>query len=194
MKTKFDIDDLYPTLEKIETTIGSNGYPSRLQYAYYCDSKKEMEEIIEKLKSDGEIVEELFIHKKNGWSLWNRQITQHDLIDFTIRKESEWYIQLDMNQTEEDIKEEIKFELIGDDEDYIEEVGVEKVNEIVEDFYSNLEHYKDKGEVHIFYSPERENNIEYIITDDCTGYHDGDVTTYQMAFTVYEKDEEDEEW
>ncbi len=193
MKTKFNIDDLYPNLEKIETTIGSNGYPKKLQYAYYCDSKKEMKEIIEDLKSDGENVEELFIHKKNGWSLWVRENTPHFLIDLSRAKESDWYIILNMNQSEKEIKEDIKTELIGEDKDYCEEIGKEKIEEIVDSFYSELSSLKDKGEVYVFYSPEQENQVNYIITEDCTGYHDGDVTTYQMAFTVYEKSEDEEE-
>ena len=64
MKTRFDLEDIYPQLTRVETTTGNNGYPQSLQYAYYCDNKKEMKEVIEHLKSQGQEIEELFIRKK----------------------------------------------------------------------------------------------------------------------------------
>lgn len=193
MKTRFDLTDLYPSLKRVETTIGRNGYPQKLQYAYYCDSKEEMKHIVEELKSEGENVEELFIHKKNGWNLWCREILIHDCINLGLVGDSDSAIYLDMDKEEEEIKEDIFLSLIGDDEDFIADVGREFCDKKVDSFYSDIKNYKNKGEVVVFYDANNEDYVEYVITDDTSGYHDGDVTTYQMAFTVYEKNEEGDE-
>lgn len=194
MKTRFDINDIYPGLTRVETTVGTNGYPMHLQYAYYCDSRKEMAEIIEDLRNDGHEVEELFLRRRNGQQLWNRGLSNHKFVELDRAGQHDWTIPLNMDDSEEDIKLSIFDCLIGDDEDYIEELGEEAIL-IVEDFYSDIQRFKDKGFITVFYDPNNGNynRVDYVITDDCTGYHDGDVTSYQMAFTVYKKEDNDEE-
>jgi hypothetical protein len=193
MKTRFDLDDFYPELTRVETTVGNNGYPLHLQYAYYCDSKKETEEIIEDLRNHGHEVQELYLRRRNGHQLWNRELRDHSLIKLDRVGEYDWAITLDMNGDEEDIKSDILTYIIGEDLEYIDSLG-DEVNLIVEDFYSDIKRFKGKGFITVFYDPDNGNYnmVDYVITEDCTGYHDGDVTSYQMAFTVYEKEEDDE--
>lgn len=193
MKTRFDLDDIYPGLERVETTTGYNGYPSNLHWAFYSDSRKEMEEVIENLRNDGHEVNELFLNKKNGHQLWNRDYRNHFSIDLTLSNDSDWSLSLDIDESIEDIKNWLELCLIGDDEEYREALGEEEIERMVNDFYSQISHYKGKGEIHVFYDGNNDNSVDYVVTDDSTGYHDGDVTTYQMAFEVIEKEEDDEE-
>ena len=191
MKTRHDIDDIYPQLTRVETTIGTNGYPRGLEWAFYADSRKEMETIIEELESKGHEVEELFIRKRDGHSLWNRDRRNHVFIELDIAEDFDWTMSLDMDDSEEDIKQSIFDSLIGDGEDYIEDIGRKEADRRVNDFYDEVKYLKDRGGITVFYRPDYDNDIDYIITEDCTGYNDGDVTTYQMAFSVYEKENEE---
>lgn len=193
MKTRFDINDIYPDLNRVETTIGSNGYPTKLHWAFYSDNRTEMKEIIEDLRYHGHVVNELFIRKKNGHQLWNRDYINHFNIDLTFTGDSDWSLSLDMDESIEDIKGEIKLCLLGDDEDFLDSLGTEETDRVVDDFYNQISHYKDRGNINVFYDGNNGNYIDYVITDDSTGYHDGDVTTYQMAFEVIEKKDDEEE-
>ena len=193
MKTRFEINEIYPNLTRVETTVGINGYPSHLQYAYHCDSRKEMKEIIEDLRQHGHEVDELFLRKRNGQQLWSRELRDHFSIDLTLSNERDYTWSFNMDESEDVIKEDIKEMLYSGDEDIIEEKGYELVEKEINDFYSEISHRKGEGPIIVFYDPSNGNWVDYIITEDCTGYHDGDVTSYQMAFTVYEKDEDDEE-
>lgn len=191
MKTLFDLDEVYVNLEKVETTVGSNGYPSKLQWAYYCENRSEMEEIIEDLEYKGFEVEELFLSKKNGQQLWNRDRVPHRLVNLFHEDSQSYAIFIDTDSGEENIKLTIDSVLIGDDEEFREELGQDKIDEIVESFYKEIP--LNKGVIKVFYDPEQDNRVDYIITEESTGYHDGDVTSYQMAFSVLQKEEEDEQ-
>ena len=190
MKTKIDVQEVYPQLTRVETTIGTNGYPKGIQYAYYCDSRKEMEEVIEDLHYNGYEVVELMLRKRNGQQLWNRSLQHHSSVILDRTRDTDWTICLDMDDKEEDIKSLIFDCLIGDDEDYIKDIGLEEANRRVNNFYDEIKYLKDYGGITVFYQPDSDNDVDYIITEDSTGYHDGDVTTYQMAFSVIEEDEE----
>lgn len=185
-----DVDELYSQLTRVETTIGSNGYPKSLEYAYYCDNRTELKDIIEELEQEGYEITELFLRKRDGQMLWNREYRNHFSIDFEIVNDSDWCMSLDMSDSEERIKEDIDINLIGDDEDYREELGQEEIDRIVNSFYDDVKRYE--GDITVFYCPEHENDIDYVITDHCTGYHDGDVTSYQMAFSVELPEEEED--
>ena len=188
MKKKIDVDEIYPQLTRVETTTGSNGYPQNLSYVYYCDSRNEMKEIISELVAEGYEVNELFLRRRNGQQLWNRDNCIHNNVNLGHASEQDWYMHLDMNDTEENLRDTIFDFLIGDDEDYIEDIGRKEVKRRVDSFYDEISCCKGEGSTYIFYSPDQDNRVDYVITEDCTGYHDGDVTSYQMAFEVIEKD------
>lgn len=191
MKTKelnIDVGELYPQLTRVETTIGSNGYPKGLQFAYHCESRKEMAEIVEELTNSGHDVTELMLRKRNGQQLWNRDLQNHFSVDFETANDFDSCINLDMDNGEFHIKYDIEAVLIGDDEDHREELGQEKIDKIVDDFYEDVKYHI--GRIKVFYRPDYDNDVDYVITEDCTGYYDGDVTTYQMAFSVELPEEE----
>lgn len=186
-----DLDNDYPQLTRVETTMGTNGYPKSLEYAYYCDSREEMKSIIEDLENEGYEVTELYLRRRSGQQLWNREYRVHSLIELDLVRDSDYVMTLDMDREQEEIERDIFDSLIGDDEDYIEDIGREEADRRVDAFYESVEHLKDKGSITVFYRPDYDNSVDYIITKDCTGYYDGDVTTYQMAFSAEEKSDEE---
>ena len=167
-----DLDELYPELTRVETTIGSNGYPEQLKYAYYLDDKDELMKLVSKLEADGYNITELLLRRKNGQQLWNREESYFNSVDFSIAKDSDYVLSINMDNSEDEIKEEIKTTLFYDDEDLM--------NDIIDEFYNELR--GETGGVTVFYDPNNDDNIDYIIRENDTGYHDGDVTSYQMAF------------
>ena len=161
----------------VTTTTSRTGYPSELKIAYYLDTRTELEELKADLLKEGVSIEEILIRKKRGWDLWYRDSCYHNDVDWT--KGQDWFISLNMDDTEEGVKEEIKYFLFSDDFDHIEEVGLDKVNDAVDSFYDEVKRYQ--GVIDVFVSQNDLTYIETISSQNDTGWYDGDVTSYQMA-------------
>lgn len=95
------IQDIYD-LEIVETTIGTNGYPSRVRPALTCDSISTLQKVLD----ENENLESVWLHKRDGWSLWERSNGGYlDPETFMKESEIEYSIKLvcDENTTIEDV-------------------------------------------------------------------------------------------
>ena len=170
-----------------ETTTGRNGYPENLNWVLTSDSISELIELKKQLEIQGYEVEELELHKKAGWSLWSRGNDILKLGKYTIAKDTDYSIKLDMNEDEEDIKNNILETLFGTT-DLLEIESFEDLEMIVKnvnDFFSEIEN--EEGTVTVFYSPDNDYSIEYVVSEDTNGYT-YDSNYYKLAIRVVDFD------
>lgn len=173
-----------------ETTTGRNGYPENLNWAITSDSITELIELKEQLESQGYEVEELELHKKAGWSLWSRIEAFLEIGKYTIAKDTDFTLSLDMSKDEEVLKNEIFETLFGSSylSEIIEDYGFVKLEEIVKtvnDFFEEIE--SEEGEITVFYRPDNDYSIEYIVSEDTNGYS-YDSNYYKLAIRVFDFD------
>lgn len=180
-----DNSDLAQTfnLDYEETTTGRNGYPENINWAITSSSISELIELKEHLEGQGYKVEELELHKKDGWSLWSRGNDILKLGKYTIAKDTDYVVKLDMNEDEGDIKNDILETLFGDP-DLLEIESFEDLERIVKsvnDFFSEIE--SEEGNITVFYSPDNNYAIDYVVSEDTNGYS-YDSNYYKLAIRV----------
>ena len=170
-----------------ETTTGNNGYPKNLNWALTSDSIKELINLKEHLINQGYEVEELELHKKAGWSLWSRTNDILKLGKYTIAKDTDYTIVLNMDKEISEIKNDILETLFGSS-DLLEIETFEDLENIVKkvnDFFSEIE--SEEGTITVFYSPDNDYSINYVVSDDTNGYS-YDSNYYKLAIRVVDFD------
>ena len=111
-------------LDYVETTTGMNGYPEHIQNAIISESIETLLETQTALEDAGYEVEQLYLHKKDGWNLWNRTNTYIQKGQMCIELGQDWTFDFDSDEEESTIKEKIftelfaYHELLADDEDF----------------------------------------------------------------------------
>lgn len=182
-------------LDYQETTIGANGYPSGLNWAITSDSIQKLINLKEQLQKEGYEVEELELHARDGWNLWNRRNAYLRTGIYTQQNDSDYAMMLDMSNEVAELKKEIFNTFYGNIEniDFIEEFNeLELMVKSVNDFYEEIQH--EEGKSTIFYSPNAPYSygIDYIVSDDTAGYS-YDTHSYQLAIRVVDLEEKEEE-
>jgi len=173
-------------LELMHTTTGMNGYPEWVSEALTAPTRSQLDNANAAFIEAGFEVSEIEMKKKDGWNLWNRYNVSHQHVDYSIADDQDYTIELDLDQPEEEIKSEIRDRLFGTPEEMGEDYDLNEDD--VDEFYSDISCLE--GIVTVFYNANHK-AVNYLITDESIGYHDGDVTTRQLAIIV-EFDEEEE--
>ena len=166
------------------TTSASNGYPQNLLQVITHPRKSALIELRDELRKAGIEVDEYLLNAKDGWDMPHRKTTSLDVIDFTLADDDDHFVQVDSNQDREQIEDEIYGQVYGFDHEFsffseLEE-AVKLTKELAEDIpFGN-------GIVTAFYDGVNghNGNFLYVVTDDSAGYHDGDVTSYQLAIRI----------
>jgi hypothetical protein len=79
-QTKPSYDEALSAARTVDTTTGTNGYPRHLKVAYTADTMGELRALKEAAEAEGHEVAILQLHRRDGWSLWERSYN-HDLND-----------------------------------------------------------------------------------------------------------------
>lgn len=193
IESTVELADFY-NLDYVETSSESNGYPNNLEWAIIADTISELLEIKEQLKNAGFNVQEYFLHKKNGWQLWSRQNTYLEKGQMTIASDSDWYWDFDMTDLDE-VKKEV-YEMFWCDEEQMKEIANEQVEdgiydtlkEALNEYAEQVQFFinqlpKDGGQIRVFYDPNQDYAIDYIVTEESTYYYN-DTNHYRLAIAV----------
>lgn len=102
--------------KEVETTErGGNSYPRRLRRAYTADTIGELRDLVQAAQAAGHKVSVLYLHRRDGWALWERYNTasDHDLEDdyFQAKAEDDWTITI---TNESDAKQEAFLAVCGE--------------------------------------------------------------------------------
>lgn len=182
----------YFELDTVETTSEGNGYPSNLKLALTFDSITRLKEVASALSSKkGYDVSEVELHKKDGWQLWSRSNTPIRLGMYT--KANDLNNVAYLNAQSEMLEDAIYQAVVGndfiDDFDFDDEVSefdrlfkwMEAKREIMAKWISEIEKYE--GDITIFYDVEQNYEIDYIVSDEATGYS-YDTHNYQCGLII----------
>lgn len=158
------IQDMYD-LEMVETTIGTNGYPSRVRPALTCDSISTLQKVLD----ENENMESVWLHKRDGWSLWERSNGGYMNPDTFMREsEIEYSIRLvcDENTTIEDV--------------FVAIFGYDWYEyQSTKDIIGNISNWengewgdliRDRFVGRVFYNPFNDYAIDYTVEIDQNGY------------------------
>lgn len=179
-------------LDITETTTGVNGYPKQLkQVLTGFNSISECIMIKEVLETEGHLVTELKLHRKDGWSLWERSNCPIRSGMYMTISQNNWTIDVGINDDEKQVAFNLicggrEFENL-DDMTYYMDITVDFANELYH-ILSDLE-YAGVNSGRVFYNPDNDYNIDYFTHDESVGYS-FDTHTYQIGLMVEFKEED----
>jgi hypothetical protein len=164
-------------LTATETTTASNGYPQGLRYALTdFESITQLKELSEQLTSEGREVEEVILHKRDGWQLWVRSVGSVTHGMYCQESANDWTIDIAPN----DDTTGIASELVG-----IEDDSPEDMVNIAERFAKDLKgEQRQDTTVTVFYDPDQNYRIDYSATDETTGYS-YDTHNYKVGLLIF---------
>jgi len=177
-------------LTATETTTAANGYPQGLRYTLTdFDSISQLKTLSEQLTAEGREVEEVILHKRDGWQLWSR--SRGSVTHGMFRKQSsgEWTIDLLTDTTRCNTEQEA-FDLIAGGREFtdLEEMrkAVEQIDNLKEEFDNILSGVEDQGQtsVTVFYDPDQNYRVNYYATDETTGYS-YDTHHYKVGLIIF---------
>ena len=151
-----------------ETTIGMNGYPKGVDLVLTdFDTITSLNAVCEGLKgmlpnSEVHIIE---LSRRDGQDLWNRTDCTANKGKYAMVNDTDWTVVFD---PETDNAEELAFEVVCEDRDTTSYETLMLMCEIMEAFKEELEAIDEKSR--IFYDPDNNYTIKYIVTDESTGY------------------------
>jgi len=168
-------------LDYAETTIGMNGYPKNIKCAIISDSIKELNNLTEYLEKLGFEVEKLELHKKDGWSLYNRtSICRFEAGQYQIVNDQDTFFDFDPEWTEEEAKQKL-FEFVVGESPADNFAMFEHWYNSINDLYNEMS--RVETETRFFLDANNNYAIEYSVSKDsaCYSY---DTHNYQLAIMV----------
>lgn len=182
-------------IEVVETTVGMNGYPKNLKRVLSgFDNVSQCLGLRDILIGQGHSVDDLMLHKKYGWDLWERSNAYISKGMFKGAKDGDWYVDIHID----DDSDEVAFSIIYHNDiftNYREMLRVGyQVQDMAELLESILSEIEDDGlqMARVFYSPDQNYRVEYVISDETVGYS-YDTHIYEVALDVTFNCDEDEE-
>ena len=191
-KTRDNYGALLAAATKVETTqSGGNGYPQHLQMGYTADTMGELRELYEAATADGHEVDVLQLHRRDGWSLWERS-NGHDLDDdaWMGQSERDWTITID-NTTN---SEQEAFEAICGTGYEVEDAAdliakAKMVQELAKELGDGSD--LEDGERVLAFLDSSEWGINYTVRTGQNGYSH-DTHQYCTALIITEKEEDED--
>jgi predicted RNA binding protein YcfA (HicA-like mRNA interferase family) len=164
-------------LTATETTTASNGYPQGLRYALTdFESITQLKDLADQLTAEGREVEEVILHKRDGWQLWARSNGSVTHGMYRQQSSNDWTVDIAPN----DDTHEIARELVG-----IVEDSSEELTNIAERFAKYLKNEQRQDmTVTVFYDPNQNYRVDYCATDETTGYS-YDTHSYKVGLLIY---------
>ena len=167
--------------QRLDITKGMNGYPQNVREAITADTVTELKEMHNQHVRNGHDVKYVELFKKNGWGLWNYSEILTIGESFQIVGEQDWAIKVEKSFTPTQTAQQIVCG--GMSEDEITDPHRKLVSEVASDIEMMLPVNEDWESATIFYDPEQEYEIDYIITDETIGYS-YDNKNYQYGIIV----------
>jgi hypothetical protein len=175
-------------VDTTETTTGTNGYPSDLNLALTnFDTITELEECAATLKAEGYDYTILQLHKRDGWSLWNRSSANIEKGMYCCESSGEWTVRIN---PDENIREVAEYIVLGDDKEALTEAPSQEAEDelmkMVDEFESEVKAYAQQfpnTTMTVFYEPDQGYAVERILNDESTGYH-SDTHHYRLAIEI----------
>lgn len=151
-----------------ETTIGMNGYPMGLELAITdFDTITSLNDAMDILNnkyplSDIRVVE---LTRKDGQALWNRGDTTASVGKYSVIGDRDWAITFDPDT---ESAEQVAFEVVCEGRDLFDYETLQLMANICESFKDDISRYTEN--VIIFYDPNNNYKIDYVVGDESTGY------------------------
>lgn len=183
--------ELIAQAEQVDTTIGLNGYPSRLRVAYTADTMGELRELWEAATEAGHRAEAITLHRRDGWALWERTGSA-DLQDEAYMGQSDDECTVTIRNTNN--REEEAYDLV---------CGTRYELEDVADLFTKTDAVKalsaelpdpdelEEGEKVKVFIDTNNWSIDYTIQTGQNGYAH-DTHHYRTALLIKEREEENE--
>ena len=178
------------TARTVDTTTGMNGYPQQLKVAHTADTMGELRELKEAAEAEGHEVTVLQLHRRDGWSLWERR-TDYNLDDDAWMGvgEQDWTIRVNAKTD----REQEAFEVICGTKYEIESASdmlnaAENVRALAKEL--PRPHDLEEGqEVIVFLDANNGYCINYTVCTGQNGYS-YDTHHYCTALLIEEREEE----
>ena len=180
------------TARNVDTTTGMNGYPERLRVAITADTMGELRELKDRHEAQGDTVEIIRLHRRDGWALWERD---HD-VDLDDERwmgtaPDEWTIDL---TPDSDGMDEAFTLLIGEDgSDITTAKGLERAAGAVEALGKELDSLIDDledGQICRVWIDMDNRAVDYSVRTGQNGYS-YDTHHYKSALLITEREAED---
>ena len=162
-----------------ETTTGMNGYPQDLDLTITgFNTITELQEVYDELKVEGFDVFHIEMVKKEGQSLWNRGGCYPQVGMYARTNDSDWTV--DFNPETDDAIE-VAFDVILKGCELDDYEGFQKMLDNFDLFADELDSLDESCTV--FFDPNQNYRVDYIVTNESTGYS-RDTTTTKLGLSI----------
>jgi hypothetical protein len=164
-----------------ETTSGMNDYPSHLKMALTdFDTITQFEEVRDRLKSEGHDVEEIQLHRRDGWALWERGGVSVRKGMYATASQTETTLTIGCDESPNDCV----FEFLIEGMEFDDAEQFERYMKMYKYLVAEVESAKKEDEtVTLFLDPNNNYKVNYVVSDESTGYSE-DTHNYKLGLLV----------